>query len=131
MARYFKERGEPIDLIVSSDAARAQSTAKSFRNELRVEDERYRLEHKLYHASVQAIAQVVAALPDSAQRAMIIGHNPGLSEAVLHFSSENLGDLPTCALVRIDFVADEWKATGRDLGTLVWFEHPKGILGQG
>ncbi|MBK9174828.1 MAG: histidine phosphatase family protein [Flavobacteriales bacterium] len=131
MANHFKERGERIDLIVSSDAVRALSTAKSFKQELRMDGNRFRLEPKLYHASVQTIAQVVAAFPDDCQRAMIVGHNPGLSEAVLYFSSENIGELPTCGLVRIDFVADEWKATGRDLGTLVWFEQPKRILGQG
>lgn len=131
MARHFKQRGEPIDLIVSSDAARAQATAKAFSHEFRMDGERFKLEHGLYHASVQTIAQVVAALPDSAQRVMIVGHNPGFSEAVAYFSSESLGELPTCGLARIDFVASEWRATGRDLGTLVWFEHPKGIIGQG
>lgn len=129
MAQHFRGRGEPIDLIVSSDAARALATGKAFARELGIAGDRFVLEPRLYHADVPTIARVVAGLPDSAQRVMLFGHNPGFSAAVEFFSSEDLGDLPTCALVRIDFVADGWQGTGRDLGTLVWHEYPKRLLG--
>lgn len=129
MARHLKERGEPVQLIVSSDANRAQSTARVFAKELGIGEEAFRLEPRLYHASVEAIAQVVAGLPDAAARVMLFGHNPGLSLAVGHFCGDSLGELPTCGLVRIDFVADAWRETSRGLGTLVWFEYPKRLLG--
>lgn len=130
MARHLKGRGEPVQLVVSSDAVRARTTARFFADALGIGDEAFRLESRLYHASVEAIAQVVAGLPDAAERVMLFGHNPGFSQAVEHFCDDAFGELPTCGLVRIDFVADSWKETGRGLGTLVWFEYPKRVLGQ-
>lgn len=126
MALRFKQRGEPLHRIVSSDANRALATARAFAAELGIGPDRFTLEPRLYHASVRAIAEVVAHLPDDAERVMLFGHNPGFSEAVAHFASEGPGELPTCALVRIDFpAATSWRDTGRDLGTLAWHDYPK------
>lgn len=130
MARFFKQRNEPVQLIVSSDANRAQTTARFFAKELGLDGDRFRLDPSLYHASMRSIENVVAALPDDADRVMLFGHNPGFTEAVTYFASEGPDNMPTCGLVRIDFVADSWKQTGRDLGTLVWFEYPKRVLGE-
>ncbi len=127
MARRFRERGEQMHLIVTSDAARALATARAFAHELGIGADRFILEPRLYHAGPATIAQVVSALPDEAPSVMLFGHNPGFSEAVLHFASEGPGELPTCGLVRIDFPAAAWRETGRDLGALAWFDYPKRI----
>jgi phosphohistidine phosphatase len=129
MARHFKQRGEPLAHLVSSDASRAQSTARFFARELGMPAERITLERRLYHAEAETIAEVVSRLPDDAHRVMLFGHNPGISLAVEHFTGDGPGELPTCGLVRIDFVADSWKETGRGLGNFVWFEYPKRVLG--
>ena len=84
---------------------------------------------RLYHAEAETIAEVVSRLPDDAHRVMLFGHNPGISLAVEHFTGDGPGELPTCGLVRIDFVADSCKETGRGLGNFVWFEYPKRVLG--
>ena len=125
MARLFRERGEPVDRIVSSDANRALTTARAFARELHLADDRFVQEPHLYHANVSTIARVVNALPDSVQRAVLFGHNPGFTAAVEHFSSEDIGNLPTCGMVRIDFTVGEWRQVMRDLGTLTWFDYPK------
>lgn len=125
MARLFKERGDPVDLIVSSAANRALATARAFARELRIGDDRFIQEPLLYHASSTIIASVVARLPDERKRVMLFGHNPGFSEAVEHFSTDGVGDMPTCGIARIDFVAERWNELVRDSGTLVWFDYPK------
>jgi len=125
MAKRFVERGGTADLIVTSNAARALQTAKAFATELGLKGDRFLLEPDLYHASPQTIARVTSEMPDSAQRVILFGHNPGISEAVEHFCGEGVGDMPTCGMVRIDFVASSWNEAGRDLGTLVWFDYPK------
>lgn len=125
MARLFKERGDPVDMIVSSPANRALTTSRYFGRELRIPDDRFVQEPLLYHANVPVIASVVARLPNELKRVMLFGHNPGFSEIVEHFSNDSAGDMPTCGIVRIDFVADAWTELVRDLGTLVWFDYPK------
>lgn len=129
MASHFKERGEPLAFLLSSDANRARTTASFFAKGLRIPEERFKLERRLYHAEAETIADVVSRLPDDAERVMLFGHNPGISLAVEYFTGESLGAMPTCGLVRIDFVAESWGETGRGLGTLAWFEYPKRVLG--
>lgn len=128
MASRFKERGEPIDLIVTSDAARALATAKEFAKELGIGPDRFRVEPGLYHATAHAIKESCERFPDAAVRVMIFGHNPGLSDLVRVLSDDEIGELPTCGLVRIDFTTDAWSGIARGSGTLVWFDYPKRAL---
>ncbi len=130
MAQTFKERGEPVDLIVSSPANRALTTAQFFAKNLRLPAERFLQNKVIYHAERSTLMRVVQELPDSAQRAMLFGHNPGFSELVQHLCDGGVGDLPTCGLVRIDLPVNEWQLASRDLGTLVWFDYPKRHPGQ-
>jgi phosphohistidine phosphatase len=125
MAKRFAARAEPIDLIVSSDAARALATAKAYAEALGTPLHDIILEPALYHATPATIARVAAGLPASARRAMLFGHNPGMSEAVEYFTDTSLGELPTCAVVRIDFTAADWMGTGSGTGNLVWHAWPK------
>lgn len=125
MARLFKERGDPVDLIVSSPANRALNTARAFGRELRVDDAHFIQEPLLYHATVPIITSIVTRLPNEARRVILFGHNPGFSEVVEHYSTDGVGDMPTCGIARIDFVAEAWNELARDLGTLVWFDYPK------
>lgn len=128
MAARFKERGEPLDIIVTSDAARALATAKEFAKELRLGADRFQVEPGLYHATAHVIKSACERFPDTASRIMIFGHNPGLSDLVRMLSDEEIGELPTCGLVRIDFTIDEWSGIARGTGTLVWFDYPKRSL---
>lgn len=122
MAERFKERHEPVDLLVSSPAARALATARCYAQALGLpvtEDQR------IYEAHHRALQGVVESLPDEAQRAMLFGHNPGFSLLTEHLCAAGLGDLPTCAIVRIDLTVASWKEVAGGLGTLVWWDSPK------
>lgn len=141
MARLFKERGEPLDLMVTSTAARALATARFFAQELGAKETpafdpaaprpQLLLDANLYHASIRTILGVVNGLPDATSHVMLFGHNPGFTDAVVYFGNEDLDNLPTCGIVRIDFPIDSWKLAARDLGMLIWRDHPKRHPGQG
>lgn len=125
MARHFKARNEPVDLIISSPAKRALTTARAFGTELGMTGDAFREDPSLYHASTSTIHRVLGALPDAIEHVVLFGHNPGFSEAVETLSSEPIGNMPTCGMVRIDFPVDSWSLVARDMGTLIWFDYPK------
>jgi len=135
MAKVFKARNEPVDLLVGSTANRALTTARFYAGELGARERPHFdpaqprpqlvLESNLYHASVLAIVRIVNGLPDEAQRVMLFGHNPGFTEAVAYLSSEDIGNMPTCGIARIDFPSRSWREVSMDLGTLEWFDYPK------
>ncbi len=131
MAKVFHDRGEPVDLIVTSTAERALATALHFAAAMGIPETAVLRKDELYHASVPTIMDLLHRLPADARRIMVFGHNPGLTEAVEYFSGEDIGNLPTCGIVRIDFPGGEQNMMARDLGTLVFMDYPRRHAGQG
>ncbi len=97
-----------LDLVISSDAARASQTAAiagaaaGYCGEIA-----YRAD--LYAASVNAIAKTISSVPSSAKSLLMVGHNPGLEEFC-----EEIGRLkapfivlPTCGLAGFE-IAGDW-----------------------
>jgi phosphohistidine phosphatase len=115
------------DLIVSSDAVRAQTTAEAVAEAAGYAAE-ILLEHLLYLASPADIRAVLRTLPEkNARMVMIVGHNPGLEELVEQVTGEQ-HDLPTAALAQIVLPIDRWRdldASSR--GALVNLWRPKDL----
>ncbi|MBL7955962.1 MAG: histidine phosphatase family protein [Flavobacteriales bacterium] len=130
MAKMFKERGEPVDLIVTSPANRAITTARSFATALGLSGDRFREERAIYLAERGTLAHLVNGLPGHADRVMLFGHNPGFTDVVNYLSDAGISNLPTCGIVRIDFAVNEWQHIIKGSGTLVWFDYPKRHPGQ-
>ena len=124
MFARLAEHGTIPEVVVSSDAVRAATTAQFLLETLGIESEHCRFEPKLYHAGVDTITAVARALPDSAKSAALVGHNPGMTYAA-NFLAENLelDNLPTCGIVGIKFDCARWADIDR--GLLAWFDYPK------
>ncbi|MEZ4756488.1 MAG: histidine phosphatase family protein [Flavobacteriales bacterium] len=130
MAGLFAQRGEPVDLLLSSTAARAAATADFHAAALGVPAASILHRHELYLASVQDIVHVLNGLTDDRQRVMLFGHNPGLSQLLEYLADDGIGDLPTGSIVRVDLHVSAWASVGRGTGTIVWWDHPKRHPGQ-
>lgn len=123
MARRFRARNEPVDLLVSSPAKRAITTARIFAQELGIEQ--VRTEERIYEAHFRALEGLLTTLPDEARSVMLFGHNPGFSLLAQELTGDGVGDMPTCAIVRIDLFAERWNEAASGTGTVVWVEAPK------
>lgn len=130
MANLLKERGEPVDAIVTSPANRALTTARAFASALNILDEHFTQDRAIYHADRSTLVHVVNNLPNSAKRVLLFGHNPGFSELLFHLADAGVRVMPTCGLARIDFALDDWGAVAKNTGNLVWFDYPKNHSGQ-
>ncbi len=113
------------DVLISSPAKRAQSTAKRMAREFGYAKARIELDRHIYHATREQLLQVVESLGDSIQHAALVGHNPGFTELSSFLSKENVGDLPTCAVVRLQLEITSWQEVGRKCGALIDFDYPK------
>ena len=96
------------DLIITSDAVRAQTTAQIVADAAGYAG-RLMLSSSLYHARPDAVIEVLRTIADAGVRTvMIVGHNPGLEELITHLTGEQI-DLPTAALVNVTVHADQWR----------------------
>ncbi|MFZ1688458.1 MAG: histidine phosphatase family protein [Flavobacteriales bacterium] len=125
MGKHFAARTEPVDLFLSSPAVRALATAHSIADAFGPAYADVGSEPRLYLATPSTWLEVVAALPHKTSRAALFAHNPGISEFCELLTGAGLGELPTCAMVRVDFALDNWKAVGRRTGEVVWYDYPK------
>lgn len=125
MARMFKERGEPVDRLVSSPAVRAMSTAREFAQAIGISPENIAMERGIYLAPAEMLLRIVNLLSDDFGRVMLFGHNPGFTELTEYISDADIDELTTCGTVRIDFTTNTWAEVSMGTGTLVWHDHPK------
>jgi len=111
MGKMLAEKELVPQMILSSPAVRARSTAEivsekcGYRGEITYVDSFYLAEPEIYAAAIRS-------LPDEIERAMIIGHNPGL-EALLQILSGQVESLPTSAIAYLVFPAQYWKEFDR------------------
>ena len=124
MGQLVRELQLAPEVIISSDAVRARTTAAAVAEALGFAEE-IRLERRLYLASPADIVAVVRIVPASATTAMIVGHNPGFEQLVERLTGES-NELPTAALAQIALPIERW----RDLkvstrGKLIGLWRPK------
>ncbi len=132
MGRQMRALGLGFDTVVASPALRVIGTiehiAAGYGGELAPA-----WDQRLYLASPETLLDAVRALPDAAESALLVGHNPGLEELVLLLVPE--GDLredvemkfPTASLAEIRFDAGDWGSIGPGGGTLIRFIRPRDI----
>jgi phosphohistidine phosphatase len=125
MGRFFYARGEPVDLFVSSPAVRAHTTALCVAEAFSVRAEDVVQEPRLYLANAAAWLEVVHDLPNEAKSVALFAHNPGISEFCERLTQGGLGELSTCAIVRIDAPVTQWAKVSKGECTLVWNDRPK------
>ena len=107
--------------IVSSMALRARTTADEYAAvfHLEVADE-----PALYAASPRTILAVAAELPDEAEVAMLVGHNPGMTDAVAELTGDHV-ELPTCAVAECAIDIDAWAELIEGSGRLIALRTPR------
>lgn len=119
MAAALKERGVQPDLIVSSTAERALTTARLIAGEMGYPVESILEVPGLYLAPPGVILRAVQQLDESAGTVMIFGHNPGMHEAVHAFAGgEEVADFPTLAVARLEITTEHWGAVEWDSALL-------------
>ena len=108
MAALLRDQGLKPDLIVSSPAKRALTTALFFAEAFGIADADVRREPDIYEAAPTEILHIIAKLPDSADTVLLFGHNPTFTEVANRFTKDFIDNVPTCGIVQIESKADNW-----------------------
>jgi len=129
MGRLLLSRSLRPQLLVTSTAVRARTTAEMIGAEWGISATDIQHEKALYLARPDEILSVVRQLDEEAGSVALFGHNPGIHEAAYLFlrpaEAEKLGDFPTCAVARIRLPIDYWANASFGEGELVEYLTPK------
>lgn len=124
MGKLLKEKGVMPDLIISSSANRTFTTAQIFASQLGYLGD-ILLDKNLYEVSANTIESIVKNVSDNFDTIFLIGHNPGLQMFAETISKFEVDNMPTCAVVEIDFKVDSWKDISRKESKLISYDYPK------
>ena len=105
------KRDAKPDLILSSPARRALTTAEIIARKLGYRLKDIVVEDRLYAATPDDLLAVVHELDDKAKRVMLFGHNPELTE-LAHRLSGKITDMATCAVAEFAFDIKSWSDIG-------------------
>lgn len=127
MAKRLVEKQQPIDLIISSPAVRALTTAQVFAETLNIPSEQIRTFESIYLASAHSLLRVVNQIEDQFDNIILFGHNPGITDFANYLAEANIGNMPTCGIVKINFDTTQWSHISAGTGSLQFFDYPKNL----
>lgn len=107
IAEQFAKLDEKPELIITSPAIRAYTTALIFHRELKLPESQLVLSPRLYEIEIKNLYDFVAGLDDTYNSIMIAGHNPSFSQFASEMNPE-ISHIPTSGLLRFDFEAPNW-----------------------
>ena len=111
MALRLRERRLKPDLVLSSPAVRALTTATIMARELKVPASAVGQDERLYLASPADLLAVIRDLGGHATHVMVFGHNPGITDLANALSAgERIDNMPTCAVFTGLFALEDWNA---------------------
>lgn len=103
IGKELKKKKNIPELLVSSHAVRALTTALIFAQELKYPYRDIVIEEKLYSEDYKDILKTTASYFDKYNSVMFFGHNPSFEKAIQHLSKEKFEVLVTSGVVAFKF----------------------------
>jgi phosphohistidine phosphatase len=113
MGKRLAKRDVKPDLVLSSPALRALTTAQLIAEEVGYKRKDIVVDNRLYASSADDLLAVIHALDKKLNSVMLFGHNPEFTD-LAHRLSSDIIDMPTGAVAEFHFDTKVWS----DLGEL-------------
>lgn len=128
MAQRFLQRHEIIDCIVASPSIRTKTTAKIFAECIEFSQDDVVSNPELYFAGANMFLKAASLVDEHCASAMLVGHNPAITEFVNAMVDANIDNIPTCGLVELSLPIDNWSDIQLGEASLIQFDYPKKAL---
>lgn len=125
MGKLLNQKHIKPDIIITSSAKRAYSTAKNFVKELNYKKGKLVVDKNIYESGTSELINIIKKIDDKHNSVMLFGHNPALTMLNNYLSDKSIDNIPTCAVVTIEFDVDSWGKISSGSGKQVFFEYPK------
>jgi phosphohistidine phosphatase len=127
MAQRLQKLGIKPDMLFSSTAQRAVTTAQKFADQLDFPQPQIVYNPDLYLASAGMLQDFVGKIENSLNSVLIFGHNPGLTLLVAQVWGLPINNIPTCGIVSLKFGSSTWEEASSQLPSGATFDFPKNI----
>jgi phosphohistidine phosphatase len=133
VGREMKAQGLAFDLVLASPARRVMETLDEVAAGYGAIAPEY--DRRLYLAATATLLDIVRHAPDTAERLLLVGHNPGLEELALRLA-QGEGDAlrgevevkyPTGTVAEIELPAESWAEVKEGTGRIARFIRPRDL----
>lgn len=125
MAGRFLARDKSVEFIVSSPAIRAKTTAKLFAEHIDFPEDDIVSNPELYFAGTGMFLKAASLVDENCDSAMLVGHNPTITEFANMMANVDIDNVPTCGLIEMSLPINNWSDVDTGCATLVDFDYPK------
>ena len=126
MGSLLRQKGALPDLIITSSATRAKSTARLMAHELQYNLEDILETKKAYLPIVSDLVSILNQVDNSKDCVYLFSHNPGISELVHYLSGEAIF-LKTCCVTELELEVKNWEELSMGTCTFKTFFSPKEV----
>ena len=124
MGMRLAKRDAKLDLLLTSPALRALTTAHHIADEMGYKRKDIVVDDRLYASCPDDLLAVIRALDKKLDRVMLVGHNPEFSDLAHRLSGE-IVDMPTSAVAEYHFDTKAWTDIGEVEPTKTILDYPK------
>ena len=125
MGSILSTNYERPQLLISSPASRAYTTARIIAVGMGYPPEDIRLVEGIYEAMSRDLLRIIGETDDDVSSLMAFGHNPTMTTVANRLTNAGIENVPTTGIVIVDFEVDSWRKAVETIGKLVAFEYPK------
>ena len=126
ISEKLKEKEIIPDIIISSKANRALQTAEIFADVFGYDKNKIEEQNFLYDGfTTDDFISFLNNQNDSVNIIMVFGHSPSIEYLAFNLLDEFYEDVPTCAVIGIDFNVIQWKSVEARKGKRSLYEFPK------
>lgn len=125
MGQELAAREVQPNLIISSPAVRALTTATLVGKELGYDADDIVVDERVYGAGKEDLLQVVKGAPADVDYLMLVGHNEAISDFANMLTPEQVSRLPTTGVVALEFNCERWRDISKDNANMLFYDFPK------
>lgn len=126
LAQTLVRQGWSPDLIISSPANRAKTTAHYIAQGVSYDPSKIHIHDSVYHEGTGSLVELVKQLPPAVENVMIFGHNPTMEQAVQFYLQMDVRfDMPTGGMLAIESDQRDWQRFLPPLTRLRWYLIPR------
>lgn len=124
MGINFHQKEVQFDIIISSPAIRALSTASLIAEQVKYDPSRIHQNSEIYEASIRTLLRVVNQLKEEWKSVLLVGHNPSTTYLAEYITKSEIGNMTTCGVAQLSFNKMSWEEISEGNGELVGYEYP-------
>ncbi|MGN7610573.1 SixA phosphatase family protein [Magnetococcales bacterium HHB-1] len=133
MGRWMKKKNMIPDLTISSPAERARQTVTLASQAMGLSNKKIakiKWDLRIYGADTEDFLEILGGIPQTVNRAMLVGHNPGLEDLVSYLVDVQMDGYDALITMKTATVAQlrmpkDWQSLSRGCAELIRLQHPR------